>query len=228
VPGTPNQPYYYGIDQIGSVRRAFASTSSAPAYSYDAYGVPLQATAPVTDFVYAGTFYNADSGLYLTKYRGYDPVAGRWLSRDRLGEKTDSVGNLYSYVSGNPITFSDREGKQAEIAIGGAAIACGPPCWAAILGGAVIIGGAIIYRQLQPDVDKPTPIKALPPGFLPGDVGAEEWGRRNGVDPDAARRRFHQKKQQDPMSRPRDVYGVNPSTGEICDPHGESIDSMQD
>jgi hypothetical protein len=31
-------------------------------------------------------FYNADSGLYLTQYRAYDPVAGRWLSRDPIGE----------------------------------------------------------------------------------------------------------------------------------------------
>jgi RHS repeat-associated protein len=101
VPGTPNQPYYYGIDQIGSVRRAFASTSSAPAYGYDAYGAPLQATAPVTDFIYGGMFYNADSGLYLTNYRAYDPVAGRWLSRDPLGGMTDPSANLYPYVGGN-------------------------------------------------------------------------------------------------------------------------------
>jgi|UPI000566943F hypothetical protein len=32
------------VDQIGSVRRVFASTSSAPAYDYDPFGVPLQAT----------------------------------------------------------------------------------------------------------------------------------------------------------------------------------------
>ena len=51
--------------------------------------MPLQATAPVTDFVYAGMFFNADSGLYLTKYRAYDPVSGRWLSRDPLGEDAD-------------------------------------------------------------------------------------------------------------------------------------------
>lgn len=62
VPGSPAQPYYYGPDQIGSVRRAFASATSAPAYSYDPYGNPLQTTAPVTDFNYAGMFYNADSG----------------------------------------------------------------------------------------------------------------------------------------------------------------------
>ena len=32
VPGSPSQTYYYGPDQIGSVRRVFASASSAPAY----------------------------------------------------------------------------------------------------------------------------------------------------------------------------------------------------
>jgi hypothetical protein len=41
VPGTPAS-LYYGIDQIGSVRRVFASPMSAPAYGYDPYGVPLQ------------------------------------------------------------------------------------------------------------------------------------------------------------------------------------------
>jgi hypothetical protein len=63
-------------DRLGSARRVFASTSSAPAYSYDPYGNPLQVTAPFTDFGYAGMFANADSGLYLTLFRAYDPVAG--------------------------------------------------------------------------------------------------------------------------------------------------------
>ncbi|MGO8866926.1 MAG: RHS repeat-associated core domain-containing protein, partial [Alphaproteobacteria bacterium] len=110
VPGSPAQPYYYGPDQLGSVRRAFASTSSAPAYSYDPYGNPLQATAPVTDFVYAGMFYNADSGLYLTRYRAYNPAIGRWLSRDPIGEASDPAANLYRYVNGNPVSFTDPLG----------------------------------------------------------------------------------------------------------------------
>jgi RHS repeat-associated protein len=66
------------------VRRVFASTANAPAYGYDPYGRALQSTAPLTDFNYAGTFYSSDSGLYLTQYRAYDPVAARWLSRDPL------------------------------------------------------------------------------------------------------------------------------------------------
>lgn len=69
------------------MRRAFASTTNAPAYGYDPYGQPLQTTAPVTDFNYAGMFYNADSGLNLSWRRAYYSVFGRWLSRDRLVDK---------------------------------------------------------------------------------------------------------------------------------------------
>ena len=35
---------------------------------------------------YAGMFYHARSGLYLTHYRAYDPRLGRWLSREPLGD----------------------------------------------------------------------------------------------------------------------------------------------
>jgi RHS repeat-associated protein len=56
----------------------------------------LQSTAPLTDFGYAGMFYNADSGLYLTPYRAYDPVAGRRLSRDPVGETRDQAGSIIS------------------------------------------------------------------------------------------------------------------------------------
>jgi RHS repeat-associated protein len=115
VLGSPNQPYFYGLDQLGSVKRAFATTSSAPAYSYDPYGVPLQLTAPVTDFVYAGMFYNADSGLYLTTYRAFDPVSGRWLSRDPIGERADPTANLYPYVRSNPTNLTDPEGLQVAV-----------------------------------------------------------------------------------------------------------------
>jgi RHS repeat-associated protein len=110
VPGTPAQPYYYGIDQLGSVRRVFVSTTNAPAYDYDPYGNPLQETAPLSDFGYAGMFTDNDSGLYLTQYRAYDPVAGRWISRDPIGESGGLVADLYLYVGGNPINLLDPLG----------------------------------------------------------------------------------------------------------------------
>jgi RHS repeat-associated protein len=85
VPGSPGQTYYYAPDQIGSVRRVFESASIAPAYDYDPWGNLLQVTPPPTDFGFAGMLAEPDSGLYLTQYRAYDPVAGRWISRDSLG-----------------------------------------------------------------------------------------------------------------------------------------------
>ena len=112
VPGSSPQTYYYGIDQIGSVRRVFASTTSAPTYGYDPYGVPLQTSVPLTDFTFARMFHNGDSGLDLTLFRAYDPVAGRWLSRDPIGETAGVAVNLYTYVTGNPLSLVDVLGLQ--------------------------------------------------------------------------------------------------------------------
>lgn len=61
--GSSPSQLFYGVDQIGSVRRVFASPTNAPAYGYNPYGLPLQPTAPLTDFGYAGLINEPDSGL---------------------------------------------------------------------------------------------------------------------------------------------------------------------
>ncbi|MGH7022512.1 MAG: RHS repeat-associated core domain-containing protein [Caulobacteraceae bacterium] len=123
APGSPSVSAYYAPDQVGSVRRAFTA-ESAPSYDNDPYGNALQGTAPVTDFVYAGLFYNADSGLLLATNRVYSPAIGRWLSRDPAGESADPQGNLYAYVGGNPVSGADPSGLwqitiQAGAGVGG-------------------------------------------------------------------------------------------------------------
>ncbi|MBS1165544.1 MAG: wapA1 [Proteobacteria bacterium] len=112
--GSSPSQLFYGVDQLGSVRRVFESPTSAPAYSYDPYGVPLQTTASITDFGYAGLFTEPDSGLGLATYRAYDPSVGRWISRDPIGEMGDQVGNLYEYVGSNTPVSVDPMGL-AEI-----------------------------------------------------------------------------------------------------------------
>jgi hypothetical protein len=63
------------------VRRVFASATTAPAYGYDPYGNALQGTTPLTDFGYAGMFYNADRELYLTRHPMTTPVCGSVMQK---------------------------------------------------------------------------------------------------------------------------------------------------
>lgn len=106
----PNPALFYGVDQIGSVRRVFESSTSAPAYDHDPYGVALQGTLALTDFGYAGMFSHSASAIMLTWFRGYSADTGRWLSRDPLEERGDSAENLYSYVLLDPLNKVDPLG----------------------------------------------------------------------------------------------------------------------
>ncbi len=90
------QMLYYGPDQLGSPRNfAVASNNAATVKSldFDLFGNTLTGaaspTATLPDFRFAGMFYHGASGLYLTRYRAYDPRSARWLSRDPLSERAD-------------------------------------------------------------------------------------------------------------------------------------------
>ncbi|MFZ5655136.1 MAG: RHS repeat domain-containing protein [Pseudomonadota bacterium] len=104
--------YYYAQDHLGSVRDLVnASGQVLASYDYDPYGNPTrteESGSARADYRYAGLFYHAPSGLYLTHYRVYDPVTARWLSRDPI-EEMGGV-NLYGYVFQNPINFYDPLG----------------------------------------------------------------------------------------------------------------------
>ena len=87
------------------------------------------------------------------------------------------------------------------------------------------------YCTIFPDACKRPPAMCstgYPPGYWPGDQGAKEWGRRYGVGADEGRRRFHDLKGKTPGSKPNDNYGVNPNTGDVIDPNGESVGNLED
>ena len=117
VSSTGNTPLYYAQDHLGSVRDLVdASGKALASYDYDPYGQPTRNTASGStraDYRYAGLFYHAPSGLYLTHYRAYDPVTARWLSRDPIGEMGGV--NLYGYARDNPINLTDPTGKIAGV-----------------------------------------------------------------------------------------------------------------
>lgn len=66
--------------------------------------------------------------------RDYDPSVGRWVSEDPLRFDSGDAPNLYLYVNGDPVNFTDPTGQQA------AAIPWGPILAGGAAGAAV--GGA--------------------------------------------------------------------------------------
>jgi RHS repeat-associated protein len=77
-------------------------------YEYDAFGNTTIATGTkANDFPYRFSTKPRDtlSGLYYYGYRWYDPLTGRWPSRDPIEEL--GGGNLYGYVGNSSIDTID-------------------------------------------------------------------------------------------------------------------------
>ena len=154
-------------------------------------------------------------------------IEEKWLRYDELASGgLDGGTNVYAYVGNNPLRFTDPTGEVAVvIPLAGAlgqAIVDGATAYI----GAKVIGDAI-GKALDPS-NIVRPMEAnFPPGYWAGDKGAEEWGRRDGCGAKEGKRRFHKGvKQDDNMSKPRDKYGVNPSTGDVIDPAGDVIGNL--
>jgi RHS repeat-associated protein len=102
--------YYYTRDHLGSVRELTNSSGTlVTRLDYDPWGrVTVISGTTLPDIQYAGYYTHQTSGLNLTMFRAYDPNAGRWLSRDPLGEGADAT--LYSYVGNDPVCLVDPLG----------------------------------------------------------------------------------------------------------------------
>jgi uncharacterized protein RhaS with RHS repeats len=134
-------------------------------------------------------FYHANSGLYLTHYRAYDPRTARWLSRDPIGEigganvpfrmaydnaaigraistlslqLTGGDTGFYRYVLGNPINLRDPNGLQWE-----------PSAWDSILGfiGAATVAAEYGTTSVSAIIAPPSAMGALGVGIAAASAG---------------------------------------------------------
>lgn len=116
-------------DGNGNIVAWTKSTQSAPTSrrEYDSFGNTLvsEGTSP-SAFGFSTKIQDPETGLYYYGYRFYDPVHGRWVSRDPLAEKhegsnyligevdeTDKLeceSNIYSFVSNSPRDHYDMLG----------------------------------------------------------------------------------------------------------------------
>jgi RHS repeat-associated protein len=103
---------WYLTDHLGSVRDLVSSSGTELDHiAYDSYGNILsESNAANGDrFKYAGIQYDNTTGLSYDQARWYDPVTGRFISRDPSGFGGGDT-NLYRYVGNGPTDAIDPSG----------------------------------------------------------------------------------------------------------------------
>ena len=90
-------------------------------YKYDAWGnheaevadENYVTLANLNPYRYRGYYYDSETDLYFLQTRYYDPVVGRFISRDSIeyaDPETICGLNLYAYCGNNPVMFTDLLG----------------------------------------------------------------------------------------------------------------------
>ncbi|TVM03369.1 MAG: hypothetical protein CV087_05745, partial [Candidatus Brocadia sp. WS118] len=106
--------YAYLYDGNGNVGQMINNVGGAISahYEYDPYGNSILATgsqAAGNPYRFSTKYLDTEYNLYYYGYRYYDPLTGRWLSRDPIGEKGGI--NLQSFVVNNSINKIDLLGN---------------------------------------------------------------------------------------------------------------------
>ena len=111
-----NVTYRLVLDHLGSVRLVVNTQTGqvAQRLDYDAWGLVTQDTNPgFQPFGFAGGLYDGQTGLVRFGARDYDPVVGRWTSKDPIGFEGGST-SLYVYIKNNPLKYKDSAGLKSD------------------------------------------------------------------------------------------------------------------
>jgi len=103
--------YYYHADGLSSITALTDRHGHvARQYDYDSFGnMSAKQNQFGQPYTYTAREWDKETGLYYYRARYYDPMAGRFISKDPIGFAGGDV-NLYGYVSNNPINLTDPEG----------------------------------------------------------------------------------------------------------------------
>jgi RHS repeat-associated protein len=106
----PNGQTDFGLEDTlnSTVATADQNGSVNGQFFYEPYG-ETTSSGSTYPFQYTGRV-PAPDGLYYYRARFYDPKAGRFISEDPIG--LQGGGNLYAYVEGNVVNFTDPTGLQ--------------------------------------------------------------------------------------------------------------------
>jgi RHS repeat-associated protein len=109
-------PSFYGYDGGGNVR-TLTNTAGAitDSYEYDAFGNSFTVSGSTpNEMIYRGEQYDSDLGLYYLRARYYNPITGRFMSRDPLDGYHFNPKTLhkYLYAGGDPVNAVDPTGRE--------------------------------------------------------------------------------------------------------------------
>jgi RHS repeat-associated protein len=103
---------YYHADGLGSIVAITGqSGNTVQRYDYDSFGNIVTISDPsfLQPYSYTGREWDEETGLYFYRARYYDPMVGRFISKDPIGFAGGDV-NLYGYVQNNPVNWVDPSG----------------------------------------------------------------------------------------------------------------------
>ncbi len=110
------EPHFSAFDANGNVTEYTDTNGTVVAhYGYDPFGnVSARFGGIAADFAYRfSTKYTDDeTGLVYYGYRYYSPRQGRWLNRDKIGEKGGI--NLYHFILNDPLNGIDSLGLRRD------------------------------------------------------------------------------------------------------------------
>ena len=123
-----SSPYFYSLDQLGSVREVTNGIGTISFQSsYDPFGSQTSfQSSNQSDFQYANYYFHRASKLNLTINRAYDATLGRWINRDPIAERGGI--NLFAYMANNPTNGTDPSGLDCKEHCRNVCADLYPPC----------------------------------------------------------------------------------------------------
>jgi RHS repeat-associated protein len=110
-------PSFYGYDGFGSVRQLSNSAGTVTdTYDYDAWGNAVNTTGTTSNvYLYRGEQHDPDLSLHYLRARYFNPLTGRFLTRDTCpGAPTQpATQHRYLYANVDPVDESDPSGMLA-------------------------------------------------------------------------------------------------------------------
>ena len=112
---TPSGCFTYAFDQAKNVTELFDSAGGiAAAYDHGPFGEDMAAAGPaagLNPFRFSSEVWDGALGLVCYTFRPYNPLDGRFLSRDPIGEQGGL--NLYGFVGNDPVNVIDSLGLES-------------------------------------------------------------------------------------------------------------------